>query len=191
MSHLGRIELLGRVQVSSAAAVQVRPRFRSRKTLLLLAYLACAPQQHHNRETLGELLWPETDLPLQRNRLRYEVCQLRKALGAESLISLNQQDLRLSPHLLSDVAEFQHRAGQALRLRERDKRLAALEEAIALYQGPFLPGHYEEWILTKRHQLSAIYQTLVEQLITDLQHDGQESSCQFWRLRLETDPLLA
>ena len=52
----------------------------SRKAVALLAYLAIT-HEHHSREALMTLLWPESDQVHAQNTLRYTLSVLKKAIG--------------------------------------------------------------------------------------------------------------
>src|SRR5689334_10108462 len=73
-----RIELLGGQRVVQGERVLTR--FRTQKAAILLAYLAYHPDRSHPRELLFELLWPEVELEVGRNRLRMTLSFLRRPL---------------------------------------------------------------------------------------------------------------
>ena len=73
-----RIEMLGGLRAVQAGRVVTR--FRSRKTGLLLAYLAYYRDRPHRREQLGELLWPEGNPELALTNLRNTLRWLRQEL---------------------------------------------------------------------------------------------------------------
>src|SRR5262245_40366867 len=70
------LALLGPLQVSRADGGAVA--FRSRKYLVLLAYLAVEQRHSHSRETL---LWPEAPEDAARGNLLVAVADLRRLLG--------------------------------------------------------------------------------------------------------------
>jgi two-component SAPR family response regulator len=57
-------------------------RFRRKKVLALLCYLAAEGGRHSRRE-LAELLWPDSDEPHARADLRATMSKLRKTLGED------------------------------------------------------------------------------------------------------------
>ncbi|WP_088281904.1 AAA family ATPase [Ideonella sp. A 288] len=129
-------------------------RLPSRAAAALLARLAMAPQRAHAREELIELLWPGVDLPVGRNRLRQVLSTLKSLLeeGAEApVIVADRMSLRVAPGALDcDVPQFEAacRAGQR-------------EQALALYRGELMPGHFDEWIGDERLRLAALADRLV------------------------------
>ncbi len=158
-----QIRLLGAVELLDAAGLPVR--LPTRAVTLLLARLALAPQQQHPREELTELLWPDADPQVGRNRLRQALSVLRALLetphaadSATGVAAPADRQPRALPNLLvadrravwlapgalgSDV----HRFNQAV-LR------SDWAEAARLYQGDLLPGHFDEWVLEARSQLA-------------------------------------
>lgn len=142
-------------------------RFRTRKAALLLAYLACHCDRRHQRDQLIQLCWPNSTLSVGRNRLRVELSWLRQVLETpclkgQVLVSLGST-LQLNPALGStDAAQFEQQCRRASLLAEPPARLAALQAAIALYQGDFLDefaiaSEEEDWIDLERQKLKTQY----------------------------------
>ena len=77
-----RIQLLGGLRAERGESVVTR--FRTQKTALLLAYLAYYGRRAHSRETLIELLWPESDAELGRHNLSVALSWLRNQLEPPS-----------------------------------------------------------------------------------------------------------
>src|SRR3954452_6449381 len=74
------IKLLGPPE----ASLEGRPlRFRIKKALALLCYLAAEGGRHPRRE-LAELLWPQSEERHARTDLRSALAKLRKTLGEET-----------------------------------------------------------------------------------------------------------
>jgi predicted ATPase len=123
-------------------------RLPSRATQLILARLALAPQRDHPREELIDLLWPEAEREVGRNRLRQALSELRSVLQpagerASPLLLADRHVVRLAPGALaSDV--------QALRQALAEADMAA---AAQLYRGELLPGHFDDWVLEERRHL--------------------------------------
>ena len=73
------ISLLGHPEVSFEGRLL---RFRTKKALALLCYLAAEGDSHPRRE-LAELLWPQSDERHARMALRSALANLRKTLGED------------------------------------------------------------------------------------------------------------
>jgi predicted ATPase len=126
-------------------------RFRSQKTALLFAFLACNPHRDHGREELIARFWPYDDLDAGRNNLRVALSSLRKVLEppptpADSVLLATRTHVRLRPDTVrTDVGEF-----------EAALKAGRFMDALTLYEkGPFLPGFYDEWALQERERIEA------------------------------------
>ena len=60
-------------------------RFRTKKHLALLVYLAIEADQSHRRDRLAELLWPRVSLAEARHSLATALSTLRPRVGADGL----------------------------------------------------------------------------------------------------------
>src|SRR4051794_33323421 len=78
MNESCRIEMLGWLRAIQGDRVIAR--FVTHKTGALLAYLAHHPQRSHPRESLVELLWPESSPGAGRNNLSKALTSLRHQL---------------------------------------------------------------------------------------------------------------
>ena len=144
------LRLLGRVEASDGDRVVLR--FPSRAATALLARLALAPERAHAREELVELLWPGVAPDAGRNRLRQTLSTLKSLLepaGQPGLrvIEADRIHLRVVPGALAcDARQF-----------ESWMRQGRASEALALYGGELLPGHYADWIDLERNRLAALH----------------------------------
>jgi DNA-binding SARP family transcriptional activator/cytochrome c-type biogenesis protein CcmH/NrfG len=128
-----KLTTLGGLSAETSAGEQIV--FPTRKAAALLAYLAVEGDRRHSREELVALLWPEADETHGRANLRQTLARLRRALpGAVSgSLETGGQSLAFADGVLDcDLTRF----GAALAQGEP----ATLEEAAALYYGPFLAG---------------------------------------------------
>ena len=132
------LSLLGPLDVSLAGEPVTA--FVSNKVRALLAYLAVEADRPHRRDTLAALLWPDWPDRSARTNLRNALANLRhcvqdRAANPPHLIASREtiQFNADSDHWL-DVAAFRA-------LVEADSPDGEwLEEAVALYRGPFLQG---------------------------------------------------
>ncbi|MBI3947293.1 MAG: winged helix-turn-helix domain-containing protein, partial [Armatimonadetes bacterium] len=153
-----RIDLLGGLRVTHGERVLAR--FRTEKTGALLGYLACHPGTGHPREALADLLWPDSDPEASHNSLRVALSSLRRQLeppGVDpgTLLVASRATVGLNPQVVTtDVADFQEALEAARRTTDADARAGHLGRAAGLYQGPLLPGVYEEWVLPECERLA-------------------------------------
>jgi DNA-binding SARP family transcriptional activator len=92
------------------------------KRLALLAYLAAArPFGPHRRDMLVSVFWPELDEARARAALRQSLHGVRRALGADAILSYGLESVELSrSSLVCDVWEFETAvAGWAAQRRAR------------------------------------------------------------------------
>ena len=156
------ISLLGPPEVS----FEGRPlRFRIKKALALLCYLAAEGGSHPRRE-LAQLLWPQSDERHARTALRSALANLRKTLGEDpardqeevrdnrlllvdgDLLSVEPRGIDLDLRKLEAAVELARseapgtspggsRGDAAVRRRDL---IAHLEEASGVYRGEFMEG---------------------------------------------------
>jgi predicted ATPase len=88
------------------------------------------------------------------------------------------------------VAAFREGLAAAERAGSRTERVAALEEAVGLYQGELLPGSYEEWVLREREWLAQQQFQALCQLIGYLEGAGDVTrALEHARQGVRADPL--
>src|SRR5262245_7892326 len=146
-----RIELLGGLRARHGD--RVISRFRSYKTGVLLAYLAHFLKRSHPREELVELLWPEAAPEAGQMSLRTSLSSLRRQLEppgtpAGSVLVADRANVSLNPAAVTtDAAVFESALQSARQAGDPQAREALLTQAFEIYQGPLLPGLYEDWVL--------------------------------------------
>ncbi len=177
------VSLLGRFEarIKSGPAV-VLP---TRKTKLLLAYLALTPGKSHSRETLASLLWSDRGDVQARASLRKGLSALRLELAAASpppLLSERQMIRFDTTAVEVDALTFE-------RLVEKGT-YDDLEQACALYRGDLLEGvsardpPFEEWLFYERERLHDLALRAFEQLLAYQQEAGASEGAIKTALRL-------
>src|SRR5690349_8925549 len=95
------LRCLGQPALFTSAGEPVR--FRTKKHLALLVYLAVEPHQEHRRDRLAELLWPRVSLAEARHSLATALSVLRPRVGANALQG-TREEVSLAPgHLDLDL----------------------------------------------------------------------------------------
>lgn len=139
------------LQISLLGPFEVRidgrpmPQVRSRKERWLLALLVLRHAREVERDWLAETLWPDSRIDQSRAYLRTSIYLLKRALGAQAarIQSPSVHTLRLDLNGADvDVVAFD------AALTRGD--IESLQEAIALYKGPFLEGCREAWAENER-----------------------------------------
>lgn len=167
-----RIQLFG--GVAARQGEHTVDRFRTRKGGEMLAALALHPNHSLPREELLELLWPEEDTEVGRNRLRVELAALRRQFQtagqtSASLIEADRLSVRLHPEAFTtDVAGFEQELAQAAKATERTEQIALLAQAVETYRGHLMPDYDAVWIVSERERLAALHQEALRRLIRRL-----------------------
>ena len=166
-------------------------KFRTRKTLALLIYLAVEGGMHA-REKITALFWPESDRPHGRTMLRTTIAYLRDALDddpqpAHLLVERDalgfdrSSDYALDLHSLDNAFALislpegvpHPHADMSLLDDQRAQMLAQLQQAVQRYRGEFLEGFtledapdFEEWVRLQREawhrRMSAVFERLAQ-----------------------------
>jgi len=149
--------------------------WRLRRSFQVLAFLASSPGLQAGREELTEALWPrEGEETIDRN-FHPTLSHLRRALKGEQQGGVPPPLLfragvyRLNPAILweIDVLDFRRRIDEGRAAAEKNDlegAVAAWQLAWKLYRGPFLQGHYEAWVSTRREDFHRRYLELLRDL---------------------------
>lgn len=154
----------------------------TRKALALLAYLALAGPT--SRARMADLLWSDLGEEVGRKNLRQELHRLQASVGSAALM-LTTTELRLSPEVQSDVADFQQAVAQ-----ER------WSEALRVYRGPLLDGlllrgaaNFDEWLCSVREGLGGAYQRALRQMAVQEEAGGDlRGALEHYRTLLKVEP---
>lgn len=177
-----RLRTLGALDLRGSDGQELRGALSQPKRAALLAYLALAtPRGYHRRDTLIALFWPDYDAEHARNALSQAVHFLRRAVGAEIIVSHNGDELGVErTQLWCDVVEFE----EAL-----DAGRAA--QAVDLYRGELLDGfhvsaapEFEHWLEGERKRLADRYVRAVEALAVERESVGDFAGAVTWWRRL-------
>jgi len=165
-------------------------RFRTRKTAELLAYLAYYCERSHPRETLIDLLWPESSIESGRHSLSMAISSLRPLLepqGSHSygtVLIADHFTVRLNPLLVTtDVSDIEKALKSAGKQEREADRIPAYCEAVELYSGEFLTGYYADWIFPEQQRLEELFFYALRQLIACLEKSGEIERALTYALR--------
>ncbi|MFZ1268250.1 MAG: BTAD domain-containing putative transcriptional regulator, partial [Anaerolineae bacterium] len=163
MAHLD-LTLFGPFQLTLDH--QVIERFESNKVRALLAFLAVEHHRPHSREALAELLWPGHTIEAARGNFRRALANLRAVLNDQTAqppyLHITREALQFN--LAADVTVDAVRFLALAQTPESQPGWASnLEQALALYRGPFLEGfhaddcqEFEQWITAGRSELEQL-----------------------------------
>jgi DNA-binding SARP family transcriptional activator/tetratricopeptide (TPR) repeat protein len=150
-----RVSLLGEKAITDDNSGVLTSSSRAVALVAFLAAHAGAPQA---RPRIAGLFWPESADAQALTNLRRELHYLRRVLGREPSLVVTSTDLcwRDTTTCRVDVRVFGMERGQALAAAAAGDDESALQHAsnaIAEYQGDFVPGLYDDWLLEARSEL--------------------------------------
>ena len=156
-----------------------------RRALAVVVQLAIAGPRGLSRAKLVHRLWPESDEEKARNVLAQTLHKLKRDVGGEEVI-VGAADVRLDDTLISsDVGDF-----------ERHVASGSLEDAAALYAGPFLDGFYlkgadefERWTEAERTRLARLAGETFEALARKADAVDPAAAVGWWRRLAAIDAL--
>ena len=167
-----------------------------RKPLEVLKALIGLGASDVSLATLGATLWPELDGAAVHNACHVAIHRLRKILGSESAIRIDQGMVTLNrEETWVDVESFRHLAGRirtALSITPRSvpEMQHQAEQLLGAYPGHFLPGEERAWAVAVREQLRARFTHLTVELSAALERAGAlDASIALNRRGIELDPL--
>ncbi len=142
------------------------------------------------RSEICQAFWPELDNDQAVNVFHVTKRRLHKALDMDVLVH-DGGYYRINPELdiHYDVIDFVEALMEG-RSEISANRAAAWQRAIELYRGPFLQGHTDAWIISRRHDFQAGYmEALTEMAYIRLAEDRPEQALGLFQRALVEDPL--
>ena len=182
-----RLRTLGALDLRDAEGQECRSLLAQPKRVALVVYLALAsPRGPHRRDALLALFWPELDSDHARNALSQSMHFLRRALGAETLVSHNGSELSLAPgSFWCDAIAFEEAIASG-----------RTSEALDLYRGDLVEGfhvgnapEFERWLDTERSRLADMYVRAAQASAEKRELAGDnEAALALWRRLTARDP---
>jgi DNA-binding SARP family transcriptional activator len=176
LNEVWRISLLGGIR-AERRHVSI-DRFRTRKTAVLLAYLALHAGRLHSREMLATLLWPDAEPALGLKSLGVALSSLRKLLEppdtpAGAVVTGDRLSAGLrADSVHTDVAVFASAVESGRSARNQDAQIAHLQASVDAYAGDFAAGHLDDWILIERERLQLAHRRALTTLTRMLEQSG-------------------
>jgi DNA-binding SARP family transcriptional activator len=165
------IQALGCARVMLGGEEVTDPEWRSRKVVRDLFFLLLAHPEGLSKESIGTIFWPECSPTQLKLRFKNTIYRLRRALG-QDIVLFDQDGYRFNQALdyEYDVRTLLRKLAQAQATTAPDEQLAAYQEAVDLYRGPYLPEADGTWAWPERERL---------------QHACEEALLKLARLQLE------
>ena len=138
----------------------------------LLVYLVTRRDRSLTRELICGTFWPDLPTNVARRRLSQWLWRIQQGLGGDrgNIFLAKGDHLSLSPSLdvWVDSEAFEERASTGMDPeRSPLERLDALREAAGLYQGDFLSGFYDNWVIDEQDALREVFRAVLEMLIEE------------------------
>jgi predicted ATPase/DNA-binding SARP family transcriptional activator len=185
MAELLEIEALGGLRIRRGGTLVTD--LGSRKAAALLVYLVCS-RRPQPREVLADLLWDERSTAQATANLRVLLTRLGKQLSSYLLITRSTVAFNLESSHWFDVAEMEQLLASARSQRTHGDGLSPiaahdLEQATALYSGPFMQGFYlrestnfEDWMLREQDRLQRLNAAALHDLVAYYLERGEHST---------------
>lgn len=191
-----RFSLLGRTQVERGTTPVEFSGKGPGRPMELLKVLVAQGGQGVRAEQIGDALWPHVDADYAHKSFTATLHRLRKLLGDDDALILRDGRLSLNPALVwVDLWALEQALGEldeALRSPGAAARLDPLmDEALALYRGPFLPDEAEQpSYIACREQLRARMLRCLTRATRALEQAGRGDVAADWYARcIDADPL--
>jgi TolB-like protein/tetratricopeptide (TPR) repeat protein len=165
-----RVYTLGRFLVEVHGAPLRFGRKPQRKPLDLLKLLVAHGGKGVCAERIAEDLWPDAEGDAAATALRTTLSRARKLIGADAIRS-DASGLWLDPRVCwCDALALRERLMNAVGAAAME---SALEEALSLYRGEFLPGAAQPVVLTARATLRRLLLRRVVDVGSRLEYEGR------------------
>jgi len=192
-----------------------RPLAIPRRQARALLYRLAAHLKPIPRETLCFIFWPDRPESTARRNLSHLLTHLRRALPAPGMLLVTEDQVGLDPrHSWSDAVAFEQLCsargtlrmyssatpssrGRTLTAPSRGVSVDALQQALALYRGPFLASFYladsaefEAWVTREQRTFEQLYLEVLVALLDERMARGEyEAAKACARQYLATDDL--
>ena len=153
-------------------------------------FLLVANPQGLSKEEIGLIFWPDVSAEALKFRFKNAIYRLRHAVGKDAVL-LNDDYYYFNRSLdyEYDVENFLSEIDKAQQVEDSKIKIKHLNQAVKLYQGPFLPEISETWVITEREKLHLNYLNTLIQIARLKLEDGQyEKALRRSQQALDEDP---
>jgi DNA-binding SARP family transcriptional activator len=134
----------------------------TRKARALMAFLILHRDADAPRERLLNVFWPDAEPDHARDSLNTALYSIRRCVKTSGMQI--EDCLLATKSTVRWMAETEVDAERFARLAAR-REAGADTEAIELYRGEFLEGDYDNWAVTERERLAALYETVLARVV--------------------------
>jgi DNA-binding SARP family transcriptional activator len=159
---------------------------------LLKALVACG-REGASTQDLADALWPDSEGDSAQNTLQVSLYRLRKMLGCEDAIQVQDGKVRINREVCwVDAWAFEDKAERLKALQPDDAQYEPLaQQSIELYRGHLLIKEKEQpWMLAPRERLRRQWLWVVKGLGERCEQQGQWArACELYQRALDIDAL--
>src|SRR5262245_48787666 len=159
------------------------PHKAPRKQLLVLKVLLAFGGTDVPARRLADAIWADEDGDASWRALSVNLARLRALLGSQDAITVSDERVSLNP----ECCWWDARAFERLCAEDH----AGLDEALAVYRGPFLPAEADQpWSVPLRERLRARFVRYLRHRAARLEADGAWThAAELYARGIETDDL--
>lgn len=151
------IQAMGRAQVSVEGKLVSNAAWQGQAARELFFYLL-TQSDGLTKESVGSLFWPECSSAEVKLKFKNAIYRLRQAVGPEVVVF--DEDRYYFDRGLDyeyDVETFWARLARAEKVKANSERIAAYQNAVQAYGGPYLPEVGADWASWERERLKQAY----------------------------------
>lgn len=176
------IQALGKTQVAASSRILTGSDWQTQITRDLF-FLILSNPDGWTKESIGEILWPESSPSQLRLRFKNTIYRLRRALGQESIVFDGERyAFNRGLDYEYDVERFWETLGRIKPDSSPETKIKAYRSALEIYQGDYLPDLGGAWVLPERERLHQAYlnagSNLAQLLYEVRQYDQSLEICQ-------------
>jgi LuxR family transcriptional regulator, maltose regulon positive regulatory protein len=158
IQHVIHAYALGKASVSIDSRPVDDTAWRSNRAKEIFFYLLCS-NTGQTKEAITAAIWPDLSPERATSNFHINIYRIRRAIDSRVLI-LDQGRYQINPKARAwfDVSRFEHLIKQNTeKANHNTEPEKVLEQAVELYQGPFLSNIYSDWVEDKRRALEDNY----------------------------------
>lgn len=150
------IQTLGKARVEMGGILVTRSDWQTPMAPEML-FLLLAHPKGLTKEEIGAILWPDRSPQNLKVNFQKTIYRLRRALDQDVVVydeTTGRYHFNWELDYRYDVDAFRDRLQEAKKAGDAAGRVAAYEEALRLYRGPYLPEAEGTWVMPEREALA-------------------------------------
>ncbi|MCB0033971.1 MAG: tetratricopeptide repeat protein, partial [Anaerolineales bacterium] len=156
-----KIETLGNIQIYNNEVEVTSAEWQKHKIVKALFFLLLSHKRALTKEEIGVELWPDASTKLLKTAFKNALYRLRVALGKDVIYYdevLGRYSFNRVLDYVWDVEQMQHGLDNAAVATDASTKLSQYTDALAHYNGEYLPLMDGNWVESMRTDLQRRYQ---------------------------------